>query len=87
MSGLFAQQNITSNVKQATEIIGTYGTCGGVVCPYCGGREYPWGTRGYAKCSYCGNVYEIPRGYDFRRDVGRDFWRELRVDERGINEI
>jgi len=74
-------------VKVAREIIGGFGECRGVVCPECGGREYPLGTRGCAKCSYCGNVYEIPRGYDFRSDVHRDYFRELNLDERRLNKV
>ena len=55
-------------VKVASEIIGDYGESSGVVCPYCGGREYPFGTGGkLVKCSYCGNVYQIPEGYSNTR--------------------
>ena len=53
-------------IRQAREIIGDYGETAGIICPHCGGKEYPYGTGGkFAKCSYCGNVYELPLGYGY----------------------
>ena len=54
--------------KYAKEIIGAYGTCDGIHCPYCGTRQYPIGRGGKeAKCLCCGYPYILPPGY-YRRE-------------------
>ena len=49
------------------EVIGSYGECGGVSCPFCATRQYPPGEGGEVKvCVTCGNGFFLPFGY-YRR--------------------
>ena len=58
---------MNSKTKYGREITDDFGMTAGVICPHCGGREYPYGNGGkLAKCSSCGNVYLLPLGYNFR---------------------